>query len=109
MGRDLEHALRQDLPVSDDDDDFGLDSLKGRDGFRVANAAGLEDGDSVLQRQFPFFLDLAVMTMGAGSSFSETTEIYVPLNPFFTVEKVRQVVGAALNSGQAIGAIGGIF
>ncbi|MBW1688578.1 MAG: type II secretion system F family protein [Deltaproteobacteria bacterium] len=44
-------------------------------------ASEVNNRRKIIQRQFPFFLDLGVMTMGAGSSFQETTEIYCRDNP----------------------------
>ena len=39
------------------------------------------DRQRAISRQFPFFLDLAVMTMESGSTFEESTEIYCRDNP----------------------------
>jgi tight adherence protein C len=47
-----------------------------------------------IQRQFPFFLDLAVMTMEAGSSLLETMEIYQRDNPDDALaEEIRILIG----------------
>jgi tight adherence protein C len=58
---------------------------------------------TVLQRQFPFFLDLAVMTMGAGSSFSETTEIYVNDNPEEALAAELRVMLGEVQMGRTLG------
>ncbi len=47
-----------------------------------------------ISRQFPFFLDLAVMTMEAGSTFRETMEIYERDNSDDVLaEEIRIVIG----------------
>jgi pilus assembly protein TadC len=37
--------------------------------------------NKLFSRQFPYFIDLAVMTMGSGASLLETIEIYLESNP----------------------------
>jgi tight adherence protein C len=53
-------------------------------------------------RQFPFFLDLAVMTMEAGSTFQETAEIYVRDNPDDALSQELRVVLGELSMGKRI-------
>ncbi len=45
-----------------------------------------------ISRQFPYFMDLAVMTMEAGSSFLETIELYIHDNPKQAISEEFRVV-----------------
>lgn len=55
-----------------------------------------------LQRQFPFFLDLAVMTIGAGSTFGESVEIYCQDNPNDALAGELRVTLAEMSMGKTL-------
>ncbi|MFT7460619.1 MAG: Flp pilus assembly protein TadB [Planctomycetota bacterium] len=57
-------------------------------------------------REFPYFLDLAVMTMGAGSSQQETLEIFIKDNPGSeTSEELKKVLADSLFNSTFVDAI----
>ena len=62
----------------------------------------VDDRRVALSRQFPYFLDLAVMTMESGSSFMETLEFYVRDNPEQVLAEEMQMVIGEMRMGKTI-------
>ncbi|NNL84792.1 MAG: hypothetical protein HKP27_04025 [Myxococcales bacterium] len=55
-----------------------------------------------IRRQFPFFLDLAVMTIGAGSTFTETVDTYTRDNPHQAISQELRVTLGELQMGKTL-------
>lgn len=55
-----------------------------------------------IRRQFPFFLDLAVMTIGAGATFTETVDTYTRDNPHQAISQELRVTLGELQMGKTL-------
>jgi tight adherence protein C len=62
----------------------------------------VEERQVGLGRQFPYFLDLAIMAMEAGSTFREVIEIYIRDNPDDILTEELQVLVGELDFGKTL-------